>query len=62
MAKSFDEFNEILSEVKSKWPTKFNDLKPLVNSKRLGAGDDWIPESELNGVKISFLQLKERII
>lgn len=60
MAKSFDEFNQILFDVKSKWPNEFNDIIPLVNTKKNG-GNDWIPESELYGVKNSFLQLKTRI-
>jgi hypothetical protein len=61
MVKSFDEYNQILMDMKNKWPNHFNDLIPLINSKRIGGGGDWIPESELNGVKISCLQLKERI-
>lgn len=60
MVNSFNEFNQILSDVKAKWPNKFNDILPLVNTKRIGGGD-WIPESELNGVKNSFLQLRMRI-
>jgi hypothetical protein len=58
--KSFDEYNQIIIDMKNKWPDKFFDLTPLTNTINIAAGD-WIPESELNGVKISFLQLKERI-
>jgi hypothetical protein len=61
MIKSFTEYNKILSEMKLKWPKKFDDLQELINTKRI-YGEDWIPESELNGVKVSFLQLRERII
>ncbi len=60
MIKSFKEYNDILTEVKQKYPKEFQDLEPLINNKRIHPGD-WIPESELNGVKISLLQLRQRI-
>jgi hypothetical protein len=58
--KTFSEYNQILNDLKRKWPKKFNDLEFLANSLNIPQGD-WVEESELNGVRIAFLQLKERI-
>jgi hypothetical protein len=60
MIQCFEDHNRILVQIKSKYTTEFSDLKPLPNNKRIHPGD-WIPESELNGVKLSLIELKRRL-
>lgn len=60
MIRSFEESNDILAAVKARWGREFADMHSLTNSKRIHPRD-WIPESELNGVKVFLLQLKERL-
>lgn len=60
MMRCFDDYNKILQQLKVKYRDEFDDLAPLINNKRIHPGD-WIPESELNGVKLSLTELKHRL-
>lgn len=60
MMRCFDDYNKILEQLKVKYCDEFNDLEPLMNNKRVHTGD-WIPESELNGVKLSLTELRYRL-